>query len=121
MLENMGLRVIGERPYRVRLGPRADSPVAWIQDFEMTSSDGSVIHPGEVNEAFQRAFEAVWLGRAESDGFNRLVLRAGLDWRQVCLLRACCRYLLQTGMPFSQTYMEQVLVQHALLGRMIVE
>jgi glutamate dehydrogenase len=121
MLENMGLRVIGERPYRVRLGPRVDSPVAWIQDFEMASSDGSVIHPGKVNEAFQCAFEAVWLGRAESDGFNRLVLKAGLDWRQVCLIRACCRYLLQTGIPFSQTYMEQVLVQHALIARMIVE
>jgi glutamate dehydrogenase len=121
MLENMGLKVIAERPYRVRLGPRPDSPVAWMQDFEMTSADGSVIQPGRVNEAFQRAFEAVWLGRAESDGFNRLVLKAGLDWRQVCLIRACCRYLLQTGIPFSQTYMEQVLVEHALIARMLVE
>ncbi len=121
MLENMGLEVISERPYRVRLAQGAAGRIAWIQDFEMTSSDGSVIQPGRVNEAFQRAFESAWLGQSESDGFSRLVIKAGLEWRQVSLLRACARYLLQTGMPFSQTYMEQVLVEHALIARMLVE
>src|SRR5690606_2710070 len=37
------------------------------------------------------------------------------------LLRALCRYLLQTGLPFSQAYMEQVLAEHALIAQMLVE
>ena len=48
-------------------------------------------------------------GAADSDRFNRFVVSAGLDWREAALLRAFCRYLLQTGSPFSQAYMEEVL------------
>jgi glutamate dehydrogenase len=121
MLENMGLRVISERPYRVRLAngaPRAD---VWIQDFEMSTADGQPISPGKVNQQFQDVFENTWIGRIENDGFNRLILKAGLDWRQALMLRALCRYLLQTGLPFSQAYMEQVLAEHAPIAQLLVE
>ncbi|MFU8896426.1 MAG: NAD-glutamate dehydrogenase [Gammaproteobacteria bacterium] len=121
MLENMGLRVISERPYRVRNTNEAGPREIWIQDFEMSTADGQPIDPGKVNQLFQQAFENTWLGRVENDGFNRLILKAGLDWRQAALLRALCRYLLQTGLPFSQAYMEQVLAEHALIARMLVE
>ena len=45
----------------------------------------------------------------EDDGFNRLVLGAGLGWRDVAMLRAYCKYLRQAGVPFSQAYMEETL------------
>jgi glutamate dehydrogenase len=104
MLENMGVRVISERPYEMDL---PDGSIVWIQDFEL-------VHPGELDvealkEAFQEQFARVWRGEAESDGFNRLVLGAGLAWRQTMLLRAYCKYLLQTGISFSQAYMERTL------------
>jgi glutamate dehydrogenase len=121
MLENMGLKVISERPYRLRPAPGREPGEVWIQDFEMRTADGKPISPGKVNQLFQDAFEQAWTGRVENDGFNRLILKAGLDWRQAMLLRALCRYLLQTGLPFSQAYMEQVLAEHALLARMLVE
>ena len=121
MLENMGLRVISERPYRLRAGQGEEAKDTWIQDFEMRTADGQAIVPSKVNELFQRAFEQTWTGAVENDGFNRLILKAGLDWRQAALLRALCRYLLQTGLPFSQAYMEQVLSEHALIARMLVE
>jgi glutamate dehydrogenase len=44
----------------------------------------------------------VWRGEAEVDGFNELVLRAGLTWRQVVVLRAYAKYLRQAGNTFSQ-------------------
>ena len=121
MLENMGLRVISERPYRLRFGNGAAFKSVWIQDFEMSAADGQAISPGKINELFQEAFENTWNGRVENDGFNRLILKAGLDWRQAAMLRALCRYLLQTGLPFSQSYMEQVLAEHALIARLLVE
>ncbi|NGP53974.1 NAD-glutamate dehydrogenase [Thioalkalivibrio sp. XN8] len=119
MLENMGLKVISERPYRLR-GEEEKAGV-WIQDFEMRTADGAAISPGKVKDLFQEAFEQVWLQRVENDGFNRLILKAGLSWRQAALLRALCRYLLQTGLPYSQAYMEQVLAEHALVAQMLVE
>jgi glutamate dehydrogenase len=115
MLENMGVRVISERPYELDL---ADGSIVWIQDFEL-------VHPGEldvdaVKDAFQEQFARVWCGEAESDGFNRLVLGAGLSWRQTTLLRAYCKYLLQTGISFSQAYMQRALYSHPAIAAAIV-
>ncbi len=117
MLENMGLRVISERPYEVELD---DESVMWIQDFEMEYPHGT-IDPAKVNQIFQEAFYRVWRGQIESDGFNRLILGAGLTWRQVALLRAICKYLLQTGLPFSQAYMEDSISQNAGISSKLVE
>ena len=118
MLENLGLRVISERPYRVELG---DDREVWIQDFEMVLRQQRDLVPSEVNEAFQGAFENTWLGMTENDGFNSLVLSAELSWRQVSLLRAYCRYILQTGLPFSQSYMERVLGDYPEITKLLVE
>ena len=35
---------------------------------------------------------------------RRLVLAAGLDWREAALLRTLGRYLRQIGVPFGQAY-----------------
>ena len=117
MLENLGLRVISERPYRVRL--RSDREV-WVQDFEMLHRQDKLV-PSEVNEAFQQAFEQAWSGITENDGFNGLILGAGLSSRQVSMLRAFCRYILQTGLPFSQSYMERVLGEYPGIARLLVQ
>ena len=116
MMENMGLRVIAERPYRLQA---AQGPV-YIQDFEVESAAGA-IDAASVDAAFGEAFARVWHGDAENDGFNRLVLAAALHWRQVAVLRGYCKYLLQTGVPFSQAYVEATFVRYPLLARLLVE
>ena len=113
LLEHMGLTVRSERPYRITVpGERA----IWIQDFELAYRGGPRPDLEAIAAVFQDAFAAVWSGRADSDGFNRLVLAAGLGWRQTAVLRAYCRYLLQTGIPFSQSYMEQVLSSNVAIA-----
>ena len=90
----------------------------WIQDLEVTHARRAARStPGRSGARFEQAFFAVWNGSAESDGFNRLVLAAGLDWRQAMVLRAVCRYLLQTGLPFSQRYMESVLAREPAIAQ----
>ena len=116
MMENMGLRVISERPYRLSVD---DAPV-YVQDFEVESVAGA-IDAASVDEAFGQTFARVWHGDAENDGFNRLVLAAGLHWRQVAMLRGYCKYLLQTGVPFSQAYVEGTFTRYPLLARLLVE
>ncbi len=114
MLENFDLRVQNERPYRIASD---DGTGLWIQDLEVTHAGGQALDPAAVGARFEEAFFAVRNGRAESDGFNRLVLAAGLDWRQAMVLRAVCRYVLQTGLPFSQRYMETVLSHHPAVAQ----
>jgi len=118
MLENLGMRIVSERPYELTV---SDGHCVWIQDFDMRPPNDADINLDRVRDKFQDAFEQIWRRRCENDGFNRLVMLAGLDWRQVDLLRACCKYLLQTGMPFSQNYMEQTLAAWPLVARLLVE
>jgi glutamate dehydrogenase len=54
------------------------------------------------------------------DGFNELVLRAGLTWRQVVVLRAYAKYLRQAGSVFSQRYLESTFIAYPELARLIV-
>jgi len=118
MLENMGLKVIAERPYELELD---DLSIIWIQDVEMVNAIGEEFELEAVRDIFQDTFERTWIGDAENDGFNRLVLSAQLDWRQVVILRAYCKYLNQTGLPFSQTYMEDTLVENSGIARKLVK
>jgi glutamate dehydrogenase len=108
-LENLGLRLISEHPYEVRL--KQSGPI-WIQDFVLELQPGVRFNLEADGERLTHAIRALWHDRAENDGFNRLVIAAHLSWRETMVLRAYSRWLLQTGIPFSQTYMERVLVAH---------
>ena len=118
MMENMGLRILAEHPYEIRT---AGATTIHISDYEIQMLGGGDIDVDAVRGSFEEAFERIWRGQAESDGFNRLILGAGLDWRQVAVLRGYCKYLLQTGVPFSQAYMEETLSHYPLMARLLVE
>ncbi|MGB1108962.1 MAG: NAD-glutamate dehydrogenase [Gammaproteobacteria bacterium] len=117
VLENMGVRVAGETPFAIR---PSDGSCVQMHDFSLKHAEGDSLNSDQVREAFQDAFAHIWRGDAENDGFNRLVLRAGLNWRQVAMLRAYARYLRQTKMPFSQNYMEDTLAANPDIARQIV-
>ncbi len=106
VLENMGLKVLSEEPSEIEA---ADGRRFWLHDFGLQPMAGGAVEVDAVRESFQDLFSGVWAGRLESDGFNRLVLAAGLSPRQIVTLRSYCRYILQIGTPFSQAYIEQTL------------
>jgi len=117
MLERMGLRVLEARPYEIEC---SDGARFWILDFDMSTSSGIDIDVLVIKDIFQEAFIQVCHGVMENDGFNRLVLGAGLRWRQVTLLRALAKYQVQTRLPLSQSYMENTLAQYPELARKLV-
>ena len=118
MLENMGLKVLDEVPYLIE---PSDAAKVWVDDFGVERRDGSAISLTAVRQPFEEAFARVWSGEMESDGFNRLVVEAGLPWRKIVVLRALAKYLRQAAIPFSQTYMEETLSANAKITRLIVE
>jgi glutamate dehydrogenase len=117
ILEDLGTEVYSEQPYRITLKSGEDF---WIQDFELRYAQTEELDLETAAERFEDTFRQVLDGKAENDGFNRLVLAAGLNWRQVALIRCYAKYLSQIGIPFSQNYMEDVLVQHAGLVQQLV-
>ena len=117
-LENFGLKVISEIPFEIT-ATGEDKPV-WIHDFTMCTADGAEVDVPQIRDKFHEAYARIWSGDAEDDGFNRLVLTAGIGWRNIALLRAYCKYLRQAAIAFSQAYMEQTLNANAVITRDIV-
>ncbi len=119
VLENMGLRVIEEVPYNIRARDPLD-PV-WLHDFGLTSKTGSSVSlDATAKKCFEETLQHVWCGDTENDGLNALSLEGKLTWRQIFLLRAYCKYLMQIGIPFSQSYIEEALVQNSLITRDLI-
>lgn len=121
VLSRLGVEVTDERPYELRCSDRS---IAWIYDFGLRmpkSQNGGGDYLGDDGrERFQEAFAATWTGKAENDGFNALVLSAGLGWRQAMVLRAYAKYLRQAGSTFSQDYMEDTLRNNVHTTRLLV-
>ncbi|MCG3729012.1 NAD-glutamate dehydrogenase [Vibrio cincinnatiensis] len=117
MLENLGLRIIGESPYEIR---KNNGQIYWILDFSMLHKSDKQVDLREARDRFQQAFAAIWQGKLESDGFNRLVLSASLTGREISILRAYARYMRQVGFPFSQQYIEETLNHYPDLAKELV-
>ncbi|WP_223502185.1 NAD-glutamate dehydrogenase [Pseudomonas sp. BF-R-24] len=109
ILENLGLRVLGEFPYRLRHNSGREF---WIHDFAFTAAEGLELDIQQLNDTLQDAFVHIVRGDAENDGFNRLVLTAGLPWRDVALLRAYARYMKQIRLGFDLGYIASTLNNH---------
>ncbi|MGH3874446.1 MAG: NAD-glutamate dehydrogenase [Pseudonocardiaceae bacterium] len=118
VLQQMDVEVVDERPYQVI---RGDGVHCWIYDFGLRL-DATVPeqHVEDVQRRFCAAFVAAWRGACEVDRFNALVLRAGLDWRQVAVLRGYVCYLRQGRSPYSQRYVEDVLVAHSGIAAALI-
>lgn len=117
ILEKLGLRAISERPYILKF---EDGKVTWVNEFAMQYNKDIDFHLDEIKELFQNAFARVWFGDAENDGFNQLVLAAGLDWREVAVLRTYAKYFKQIGFTFSQDYMEMALNNNVVIAKKLV-
>ncbi len=119
VLEKLGLIVVSENPYELTFSDARGT--MFIHDFEVRTRNSDPLNFAEVREPFKEAFSRVWRGEMESDGFNGLVLAAGLSWREVVIIRAYSKFLRQARIPFSQEYMEQTLVENGALARLIVD
>ncbi|OUD13929.1 NAD-glutamate dehydrogenase [Thioflexithrix psekupsensis] len=118
MLENMGVRVLSERSYHIQAKNRA---CVWIQEFGLLHDEKRELDIKQLQEDFHALFLRVWQRQIENDGFNRLVLRGRMKWREIVVFRAYYRYLKQTGFNFSQVYIEQALANHPNIARLLLD
>lgn len=118
LFENMGVHVADERPYELR---RHEGAPVWIYDFGLAYQNGGDLETDQVRERFHDAFTRAWKGEIENDGYNRLVLQAGLGAREVTVLRAIAKYLRQAGTTFSDHYVEHAVCAHPAIAHKLVE
>ena len=121
IFENLGFRVIAENSYPITFAPgQGRTTEAAILDFYMERADGAAVELERVKTRLEAAIHAVIAGTAENDGFNRLIVTAGLPWRDITILRAGAKFLRQAGFSFSQDYMEQALARNAEIAGLLV-
>jgi glutamate dehydrogenase len=115
VLHSLGVRVIDEHPYEVQ----RDDGTIYLYDFGLQlPPDARELT--DVRPHVENAFSSTWRGESEVDQFNQLVLRGGLTWRQVVVLRAYAKYLRQAGTVFSQDYMETTFNGHPGIAALLV-
>ncbi|MEJ2816563.1 NAD-glutamate dehydrogenase [Caulobacter sp. CCG-8] len=117
ILEHMGLKALIEDGFKLTPGGEK----LWVHEFVLRDERGEHLSFGDIKTAFEAAFVAIWTGRAESDGFNRLVLELGVGWREAALVRALARYRQQSGLDPSQGVQEQALSDNPGVTRLILD
>ncbi|MBI5263640.1 MAG: NAD-glutamate dehydrogenase [Bradyrhizobium sp.] len=121
VIENHGLRVVNERTYQITPSATPASAPVWLHDMTIEANDGKPIDiTAEFAGRLEASIMAVVGDRAESDGYNALILRTGLSWREVSAIRALSRYLHQIRAPFSQDYMWATLRKNTAVTNSIV-
>ncbi|MBV9348812.1 MAG: NAD-glutamate dehydrogenase [Pseudolabrys sp.] len=117
VLEHMGFQVVDERTFKIE--PSGGAAI-WFHEMLLQRGDSQPIALDEARARLEAAFLMVMRGGAENDGFNALVLTAGLMWRDVVLVRAISRFLRQIRVPYSQDYLWATAVKHAAIVADIV-
>ncbi|HEX9696599.1 MAG TPA: NAD-glutamate dehydrogenase domain-containing protein, partial [Actinomycetota bacterium] len=117
LLENLGFSVVNERTYRI--APAAGAHL-YRHDMTLVRADGAAFDP-EASDRLHDAVIAIWTDKAENDGFNALILQAGLDWRRAALLRTIARYLRQTNIPFSIDYLWGALHRNPAIASLLAD
>ncbi|MET9489878.1 NAD-glutamate dehydrogenase [Nocardia sp. NPDC006630] len=137
MLHSLGMEVLDERPHELVL---PDGTRHWIYDFrlrvpadllgaveeselEAGPDDSGVpaLPENSIRRRFADAVAAMWFGRGEVDHLNELVVRAGLHWRRISVLRAYAKYLQQAGFAYTYGNITRVLLAHPVASRLFAE
>ncbi|MCW8084344.1 NAD-glutamate dehydrogenase [Sabulicella glaciei] len=114
IFESLDLRAIEEVPHRLSPQGREAMTLHVFQlDVRAKWEEGRA-------PLLLDALDALLSGQAEADGFNRLILRAGLSWRECWLLRAIFRWCKQVGFPFAQESVTAALAQEAKAAGLLV-
>ena len=123
ILQDMGLSALVEEGYPVTVAT-ADGArrCVWVHEFLLEDANGAHLAFDDIKRPVRDGLRReIWDGRAESDGFNRLVLELGAQWREAALVRALCRYRLQSGLDPSPALQQSALAAYPNIARMILD
>ena len=124
VLESFGLVVVESVPHLVAPGGPGE-PAVHIDDvgvrIDVPDGPETLRFVPEVHgPRLVDALDALARGETEVDSLNRLVTVAGLDWRQVTVLRAYLRYWRQTGTTLTAEDMTDPLVRFPEVARGLI-
>jgi glutamate dehydrogenase len=116
ILENMGMYVIEERPYKIK--PESGGFVS-VSDFGLRVDES--FNMESARDLFQDAFDHIWDGTAENDRFNYLITYSELTWRDIALIRGYARYITQIGARFTRSFITDTFIAYPDILKSLIE
>ncbi|MEX2562734.1 MAG: NAD-glutamate dehydrogenase domain-containing protein [Nitriliruptoraceae bacterium] len=113
ILESLGMTVLQEVPHRLE-----GDAVLYLQDFTVSAENLDAARDGT---RLAEAILAAHRGHLAIDRLNSLVLVAGLEWREVMLLRTLQRLRRQLGTTYTPEYTNETIVGQPAAARAIVD
>jgi glutamate dehydrogenase len=117
-LESLGLRVVEEWPTTM-LGEGGSE--RYLHDFGVRGADHLALDLEGRGVRIAECIASVWRGDCESDSLNRLVVTAGLTWRQVQILRAYRKYHHRVNSTFPVEYKNDAFAAHPHIATRLVQ
>ncbi len=117
IIQNLGFCTLEENVFDVNSGAYLDPVV--IQDFSLWVE--SKYSSENVKSNIESVIEAVFKKKIIDDLLNQLALRAGLTWRELFLIDAYCRYMLQIKFIYSQAFIRNTLVKNPAITELLVK
>ncbi|MGZ5127961.1 MAG: NAD-glutamate dehydrogenase [Actinomycetota bacterium] len=115
ILEALGLRAVEEIPTALH-----GEGKVYIHDFGVLDARGAVLELDSAADHVRDAIAAVWRGEAESDSLNRLVIFAGLSWRQINGARAYRKYRQRVSSQFTEEYQNDAFAENPHIAARLV-
>jgi glutamate dehydrogenase len=119
ILENLGFRVLTADAYDVR--PESSPVEVTVHSFVVQIPDSWEVDPEAAGQRISEAFFAIQNGWAENLGINNLILSAGMDWRQVALIKAYGAYAFRIGAVSSRLGLRRPLLEQPRAARILYE
>ncbi len=115
ILQNLGLRIVDQVQFKIAL----ESERTFIRSFLVESMIESVGGLQASAKQLLPALDLLLSGQAEDDALNRLILLAGLNWREIDLFRTYCNYYLQLGVRLGRNRVYQALLGNVEVARLL--
>ncbi|TFD46642.1 NAD-glutamate dehydrogenase [Cryobacterium sp. TMT1-2-1] len=113
--QNLGLEVLDEVPFEIETSDGRDF---FLYDLGLNYPAG--VDPVATGRLLADSFGAAVRGAVESDGLDRLVLREGMAWHRVVILRSYAKYMRQMGNTNSYEFVADTLLANpAVAGGLV--
>ncbi|MGY0399548.1 MAG: NAD-glutamate dehydrogenase [Ostreibacterium sp.] len=117
VLENFGFIVKSAAPYQFE---EKGEKICWVVNFKLYLPSPLSKPLDELAPHFVKAFTNTWTGIDESDHFDQLVISSGISPRNVTILRAIAKYMIQAKIPFSKEYIQQAINRNTAIAEKLI-
>ncbi|MDM8335761.1 NAD-glutamate dehydrogenase [Wolbachia pipientis] len=113
--KNLGARILSHNGYYIEINGGI-----WIHHFVLSRVD-ELINNITLKEQFEITLAKVFSKEIKNDYFNSLIIIAGLEWKEVLLMRALSAYLKQTSFKYNPEYIQKVISEYPKIVKYLIQ